>query len=175
MPKSCNVCKEQKPEAMFSRRAASVDGLCHTCKACSAARNRAWREENPEGFKDWAEKNTDRRRESWLKWSSENRGRISQTYAQWVERNRAHVYARNAARVAAKFRATPAWADMDQIKAVYERAVQMTRETGVRHEVDHYYPLRGGLVSGLHCHQNLQILTRSENARKKNHMPMESQ
>lgn len=65
----------------------------------------------------------------------------------------------------------PAWADSERIKSVYEEAVRLSRETGVKHDVDHYYPLRGETVCGLHVESNLQILTRSENARKKNQMP----
>ena len=61
---------------------------------------------------------------------------------------------------------------MGRIAAFYKEAVRITKDTGVRHEVDHIFPLRGKMACGLHCEQNLQILTRSENARKKNHMPM---
>ena len=77
--------------------------------------------------------------------------------------------------MSAKIKATPLWADMQKINEFYERAVTLTKMTGIRHEVDHYYPLRGKLVCGLHCHENMQILTRSENARKKNRMPEDIQ
>lgn len=175
MLKTCNVCKVAMELSGFSKRAKSKDGLCHTCKSCAAERNRAWRENNPDGYRSWAEKNRDRLRGNWVEWSSKNKGKRSENYARWVEENRPRVYARNAARVSAKIQATPGWADMQKIDEFYERAVTLTKMTGVRHEVDHYYPLRGEIVCGLHCQDNLQILTRSENARKKNKMPEELQ
>lgn len=67
-----------------------------------------------------------------------------------------------------KMQRTPAWADYEAIRAVYLRAQQITAETGVTHHVDHDIPLQGKMVSGLHVHNNLQILTGSENSRKHN-------
>lgn len=65
--------------------------------------------------------------------------------------------------------AMPPWADTDAIRAFYEEAARLTRETGVKHHVDHIVPLSGrGLVCGLHVAHNLQVLTESENCRKSN-------
>lgn len=173
MHKKCNVCMLLLDKSQFSKRSASPDGLNYTCKACAALRNRKWRQENPDGFRKWHEKNLGHRKKYWAEWSEKNKDRLSMEYAKWVDRNRAAVYASNAARVAAKIRATPAWADKGKIQKIYERAVELTAQTGIRHEVDHFYPLRGKIVCGLHCEENLRVITRSENARKKNHMPSE--
>ena len=67
--------------------------------------------------------------------------------------------------------ACPLWADMNAIRAIYAEAARLTRETGVAYEVDHFFPLRGENVSGLHCEQNLRIITRDENRRKHNAHP----
>jgi hypothetical protein len=67
--------------------------------------------------------------------------------------------------------ATPSWLtkqDWATMNALYETARRLTRETGIRHEVDHIYPLNGKTVSGLHVPGNLQILTQSANVAKSN-------
>lgn len=76
-----------------------------------------------------------------------------------------------AKRTSAKKRAVPAWANKAAIRAFYAEAARLTAATGVRHEVDHVFPLQGDLVCGLHWEKNLRIATRSENAKKKNRMP----
>ena len=54
--------------------------------------------------------------------------------------------------------------DKFECRAVYLDAVIKTRDTGVPHEVDHIIPLSGG---GFHSAENLQVLTRAENAKKR--------
>lgn len=71
-------------------------------------------------------------------------------------------------RRAAKLNRTPPWADLDAMRAIYAEAQRRTRETGIPHHVDHEIPLQGKLVSGLHVPNNLQILTGSENSKKRN-------
>lgn len=74
-------------------------------------------------------------------------------------------------RYAAKLHRTPKWLSKEQqykIKQFYVAAAKLTRETGIKHEVDHVMPLQGKILSGLHVPWNLQILTKSENARKNN-------
>lgn len=68
-------------------------------------------------------------------------------------------------------RATPGWLtkeDWDYMNALYEEARRLTRETGVKHQVDHIIPINGRTVSGLHVPGNLQILTQAENVAKLN-------
>lgn len=62
--------------------------------------------------------------------------------------------------------ATPAWADLDAIKALYAESRRLTAETGVKHEVDHIIPIRGKRVCGLHVPWNLRVITKAANARK---------
>jgi len=63
---------------------------------------------------------------------------------------------------------TPAWADRKAIAAVYKAARQLTKATGIKYAVDHIIPLRGSKVSGLHVHNNLQVITASANSAKHN-------
>ncbi len=63
---------------------------------------------------------------------------------------------------AAQLQRVPAWADHEATKQVYTEA----QKQGLT--VDHVYPLRGKLVSGLHVANNLQLLTKTENSSKGN-------
>lgn len=66
------------------------------------------------------------------------------------------------------------WADRKGIKRMYAEARRLTEATGIVHQVDHIIPLRGDMVSGLHVHNNLQILTGSENSKKRNRFEVEA-
>lgn len=69
---------------------------------------------------------------------------------------------------------TPPWADHDQIKKIYKVARKKTRRYPKGHSkrivytVDHIIPLRGNLVSGLHCEDNLRVVPREKNQKKSN-------
>ncbi len=67
---------------------------------------------------------------------------------------------------AAKLQRTPAWADIEAIKAFYNNCPE-------GYHVDHIVPLQGKLVSGLHVVENLQYLTAKENLSKGNKFNVE--
>jgi len=169
--KRCSVCGQTLPLSSFRLRSGAPDGLSYRCIECNKRGNINWRAKNPKGFDRWKSRNLDKRSEYCRSWREANKDHISRSYADWLSGNRHIVNANTAERNAAKLNATPSWADLDAIRAVYAEAARLTAETGVRHEVDHIYPLQGKTVCGLHIAANLQILTRSENARKKNRMP----
>lgn len=57
---------------------------------------------------------------------------------------------------------------------VSRAAVESARASPTAEEVaDHDIPLQGKRVSGLHVANNLQILTGSENSRKRNHFEVD--
>jgi hypothetical protein len=65
-------------------------------------------------------------------------------------------------------KATPRWADIDKMRAIYRTAQEMTALTGVPHHVDHIVPVNSKLVCGLHCESNLQVLIAVDNLSKSN-------
>lgn len=58
--------------------------------------------------------------------------------------------------------ALPKWANIEHIKNIYKKA----KETGM--VVDHIVPLISKIVCGLHCENNLQLLSHTENSSKAN-------
>jgi hypothetical protein len=86
--------------------------------------------------------------------------------------NKPKLAAKAAARRAMVLQATPPWVDYDRVAAIYADAARITKETGVPHEVDHIYPLKGRDGSrGLHTHENLRILPARANRAKGNRPP----
>lgn len=117
------------------------------------ATTKAWQAANPERLKfnndSWREANPDRKARMNADWKRENPGAVTASLAKYRAR---------------KLRATPPWADLIAIRAVYMQAAEL----GLT--VDHIVPLQGRSVCGLHVHWNLQLLSRKENAKKNNRL-----
>ena len=146
---ACRICLVIKSPEEFPPFKRSRSGKLAECRACknriASASHRRRYLVDPERF-----------RAANRKWMSENR-ELMNTYG--------------ANRRAAKLQRMPLWLSREDrkiIKFIYEMARTLTEVTGIPHHVDHELPLRGKLVSGLHVPSNLQILTASENIRKKN-------
>ena len=100
-------------------------------------------------------------------WKLANAETVRQHKRDYQEKNRAHRSFYQNCRRASQLLATPAWADMDSIKGMYELC-GIFRRIGMNLHVDHVVPLRGKHVSGLHVAENLQLLYATDNLRKKN-------
>jgi hypothetical protein len=140
-----------------------------------AALQKAWAERNREQRAQYAkayyEVNRDRLLAGNRAWRRANPEKVAAKSKAWLasnpERNAAQSAARCAARRAAKLQRTPPWADLAEIRAVYDLAAFCNQVAGPAH-VDHELPLQGELVSGLHVHYNLQVLPAAENTSKGN-------
>ena len=80
--------------------------------------------------------------------------------------------AKTAIHRAIKLNALPKWVDSKQIELIaglYHLAYDITKQTGVTHQVDHIVPLQGKIVSGLHTYCNLQVISALDNVIKSNH------
>lgn len=133
---------------------------------------RRWYEQNSEREKEnrrrWYEQHSERAKELSRRWHEENTERAKENKRRWGEQNPDKRNAISAKRRAIKNQAVAPWADLDAIKQIYTEAAELTKSTGIRHEVDHIYPLQSEYMCGLHVETNLQILTQSENASKRN-------
>lgn len=91
-----------------------------------------------------------------------NLSKYQQRDALRYKQNKHKFLANNSRRRAVVKRATPIWANLDDIYQVYIEAQYFG------YHVDHIVPLRGKLVCGLHVWENLQILPPKENLKKGN-------
>ena len=89
-------------------------------------------------------------------------------HRKWKKANRHKDVEWNQRRYVQKAGATPAWADLKAMQAIYKKARDLTANTGIPHHVDHEIPLRGKLVCGLHVETNLRVITADENIKKNN-------
>ena len=167
MTKQCNKCGEAKELTDFHKQTNAKDGHAYMCKVCNLAKDRAWCKANPEKktarAKAWYEANREKSIANTKAWRKAHPD-ICKAYSKaWNKANPEKNTIKKAERRAAIKQRTMAWSDLEAIEAIYAKARHLTKVTGVRHEVDHYYPLRGKLVSGLHVETNLQVLTSLEN------------
>lgn len=64
---------------------------------------------------------------------------------------------------------TPGWANLRAVGKIYGRMRRLNRQAGyIKYVVDHIVPLHSDLVCGLHCEDNLQVITKVENDSKQN-------
>jgi hypothetical protein len=152
-------------------------------KATNHAYYMANREEALAQSVTWHKANPEKRKAIWTRYRANNLERVRENEAAYRARNRDECNARINAwkaknkhllafyargRDAALRRATPKWADKDEMRRIYARASRLRRETGEAWHVDHIVPLISELVCGLHWEGNLQVLPASENLSKNN-------
>jgi len=112
------------------------------------------------------------RRKSSAKYDKSEQGKIKkkERYLRWYlsPKGQAANREKNAKYRAKRQKALPSWADLNAIKQFY-----LDCPEGM--EVDHIYPIVSDKVCGLHTLENLQYLTKYENASKGNRMPDEKE
>lgn len=121
--------------------------------------------------KVYHEKNKEFRNARCRSYREANKEHLTEQNKQWRLANPEKCRALRAKRRAALINRTPGWLakeDFDSISFIYLLARALEADTGIPHHVDHIFPLQAKLVSGLHCPLNLQIITASENCKKRN-------
>jgi hypothetical protein len=138
-----------------------------------------WKKENREKVISWVTRwqreNQDKKRlygkkwrENHIEYFENNKEHHKLACRLWTLKNPEKHNATQAKRRASKLFATPRWANNEAIGKVYLEAVRLTRETGIKHVVDHIVPLQGKNVSGLHVENNLRAIPEIENLKKGN-------
>lgn len=188
--KACTRCSEVKPLDAFGKHKVGRDGLRSVCKSCNVDAAKQWtlanpdkvraasaraakrrRAENPEEnhayLIKWRAENPEKVQAQSLKWRRENHEKNRVRLAKWHAENPEKNRASRAKRRASLLQATPPWADLDAIKAVYVEQ-QFYLDLGLDVHVDHIIPLQGKTVCGLHVHWNLRVVLAEDNIRKGN-------
>jgi hypothetical protein len=157
----CRCCGQLKP--FVKGIWITVKGIPrgNECLSCRNANSKAYAKVN-------AAKVAAKNRKWYFEHLEYARAQSNERMLKWAKENPERCAATEANKRAAKLQRTPEWVDYAKIAEQYELAASLTKETGIKHEVDHVVPLQGANVSGLHVHYNLQILTKSENSSKGN-------
>lgn len=183
--KICNKCKIKKELNLFSSDKKKKDGKNLYCKECINFSSKKWRDDNPdkrnkiverwkvknkekikEQQRNYYNKNSEKRKQANKKWKETNKEKIRVDNRNWKKENSDLINSINAKRKAIKKRATPPWLTEEhymEIRLYYKQAQELTKNTGIKHEVDHIVPLQGKNVRGLHVPWNLQVITAKEN------------
>jgi hypothetical protein len=135
-----------------------------------------WAEKNKESFSvyqaKWKKDNADRTLGNRRLRDKANAHHLRAKAKEYAAANPGRCAAHAQARNARKRMALPSWANQSKILEIYKLAKKLTKETGIPHHVDHIVPLTSGIVQGLHCEANLQVLTAFDNISKSNrHWP----
>lgn len=181
----CSTCNLEKSLDSFYKRNRKSDKYRSECIECGKSkavefdkqnpgsrkeRLSKWRVENKEHFakvkKVWASKNKD-------KIKAATTARLLKDPDYYNKRNR-HYYKNNKSYMLWKSRkyksdvkqALPPWANIKAIADIYRTCTEISKNTGVKHHVDHIVPLKGKTVCGLHVENNLRVITAEENFSK---------
>ena len=154
-----------------------------TCCECKKQASKQWHSQNKDHSADYGKSYRAARGEDLLiakreyqrDWTAQNKAEKRRRDAEYDLAKRSSSDPKFLAVCAAKTKryekktkqATPSWANHDFINGMYELA-QVFRSTGMNMHVDHAVPLQGKTVSGLHTHDNLQLMAGSFNQSKSN-------
>lgn len=165
-----------RPKAQFCKHGHDT-AICgrdksNACKDCK----KVWFDENPTYLKEYYEENKDAMSEQKKEHYEEHKDEILARNTEWrnthrelkVEldrqyfiNNREKCLANNLRNETNRNLRIVAWTDWDEILEIYKKQPEGT-------DVDHYIPLQGKKVAGLHVSWNLQYLPKHDNRVKHN-------
>ena len=172
----CNHCQMEYQRAWKANNQDKVKANQARNKAIHGEKNKIrekqWCIENRERVNATQRKNYAKNKEHFKKMAE---ARISKDPELHKAKKTAYYQANKGAAIARarkyqmlRKRAMPAWANDFFIKEAYVLAKLREVATGLKWHVDHIVPLTSNKVCGLHCEQNLQVITMAENMAKGN-------
>jgi len=164
----CTLCGTN--DAGFYRCNKVKDGLSSWCKKCFADHTRKRKTSGWKRVDDWAKRNPQAASEKAKRYQRRHPDRFRASQKATREKHREAVRAKNNARDRRLKRQTPPWVDRGALRSFYLEAQRLTRETGVKHHVDHVIPLKNRIVSGLHVPANLAVVPARVNLAKSNQL-----
>lgn len=178
----CVVCATAKARRNYrlneDREKARERDRYHADVVASRERHRLHRINNLDAYKERDRQRYPREKAArlalWHEWRRRNPDKVREIRRRAAKKHRVKNNARTAARRAISALATPSWLSAEhlvEIKQFYVEAALLSDTTGIKHHVDHIFPLRGKHACGLNVPWNLQVLTATANLRKRNEMP----
>jgi hypothetical protein len=156
-----NESRREKGREYYAKNSEALKAYQKAYKADNAdkvkARNRTYRALNTAKMKEYRINNADRIKAVAKAYHESNR-----------ERLRPKKVSRVRLRQVKKTQATPLWANLKKIDALYAARDRVSRCLGIKMHVDHIIPLQNPKVCGLHVFENLQIISAKANMAKHN-------
>jgi hypothetical protein len=178
------MCGKVKARSDYFTKGRSIQSVC---KPCSKIKSAEYRLANKEKVLQYQKTKYERHRLKIIERNKEyarlnkkevkiraksiynrDREKILAQKRVYNQANKDKLYALNGLARAAKRNACPTWVDRAEIKCFYDQARALSKETGIKHHVDHIIPLKSKIVCGLHVPQNLVVITATDNLRKGN-------
>jgi hypothetical protein len=131
------------------------------CAGCQIEAVNSWRIRNREEHLELSRKCA-------VTYRKHNPEKVSKTKANWKRENKDKNRRHAREYEARKLSAIPKWADSILIEEIYLLAKMREEIVGGHWHVDHIVPLKSNIVCGLHCEDNLQVITAKENLMKTN-------
>lgn len=163
--------KRNNPEKHAAQHRAWAKANPERAKALKSAEQKRNRESANKHQRKWLDANREQANAATAAWAAANPEKARARVESWTQANRGKCNARAARRRAAVLQRTPPWADQFVIDGMYELASLFRDRAGLDVEVDHVVPLQGRRVSGLHVHDNLQLVHSRANKVKSNSFP----
>lgn len=165
--KTCSKCKLQKETSGFYRNTSAGDGLCTQCISCFQEYNKT----ETRKLIMYKSNHSPKTKLNKQKYSLSEKSRAAKQKYKHTTKGRVKQLSLTRKRQANKLNATPPWLTKDHLilmEMEYQKALYLTKVTGIKWHVDHIIPLQAKNVRGLHVPWNLRVIPAVENESRGN-------